>query len=504
MGDAAPTRRTRTPDVLAEIGAKGDFPAAAKVIKNLRDAVARENCTALDVARAVLQDPGLASKVLRLVNSAFYRKAGQTVSTITRAVIVLGFESIRDLTAGILLIDELVKQSRSSATLREELRRSLLCGTVARRLSLQVGYPTSEEAYLLGLFANWGLLWLAAYYPAELEEARRLECERGVPFEEAVRKVCGIRTADLSAAILERWNFPATFAAFFKEPGPSDRASVVGTAAKLSAIVHVAADYARTAEAGAEKSEGALHRYQALFGLGPEHFVAMTQVARDEVREQAALLGLAPPPRDPVRPAATSTAREDATPATAARPAEAARAARAVRPAPSIAGDGRVALEILAEISRATVEQDDINHVLFMVLEGIARAGGYDAVFLALLSVKQDRIVGRLGHGEGVEQYLSELAVPLRPDAGVLATTVLSRTPTIMPEGSPAQFVPAGAPVPHIPAASYVAHPLTVRGKTVGLLVATRAEGPPVSAADLPLLELFCNQASVALAQCAG
>src|SRR5262249_40438213 len=163
-----------------------------------------------------------------------------------------------------------------------------------------------------------------------------------------------------------------------------------------------------------EKTEGALHRFQALFGLGPEHFVAMTQVARDEAREQAALLGVAP--SAPGRPAPVAVARDDAAPR---RPAPA--APTAPRPAPSApesSGDGRAAREILAEISRATVEQDDITPVLFMVLEGIARAGGYDAAFLALVTVKRDRLVGRLGHGEGVEEYLSELAVPLRADAG--------------------------------------------------------------------------------------
>ena len=69
--------------VIAEIGTKGDFPAVARVIEHLRTTVDREHCAALDVARIVLQDAGFASKLLRLVNSAYYRRQGEPVSTVT-------------------------------------------------------------------------------------------------------------------------------------------------------------------------------------------------------------------------------------------------------------------------------------------------------------------------------------------------------------------------------------------------------------------------------------
>src|SRR4029079_1598119 len=76
------------------------------------------------------------------------------------------------------------------------------------------------------------------------------------------------------------------------------------------------------------------------------------------------------------------------------------------------------AFEILAEITRAILAQENINDTLAMVLEGIARTGGFDAAFLALLNARKDRLIGRLGYGEGVAEFLSDLQVPLAPDAG--------------------------------------------------------------------------------------
>ena len=52
--------------------------------------------------------------------------------------------------------------------------------------------------------------------------------------------------------------------------------------------------------------------------------------------------------------------------------------------------------------------------------------------------------------------------------------------------------------------ASLVVMPLTVRHRTVGVLVATRAAGAPAGEAELAVAQLFCDQASLALRQCAG
>jgi HD-like signal output (HDOD) protein len=488
--------------VITEIGSKGDFPVAGPVVTRLRTTVGREDCAALDVARIILQDSGTASKVLRLVNSAFYRKRGEPISTISRAVIVLGFEAIRDLTTGVVLMEALLRQGRSSTAIRDRLRRSLLCGLIAQRLAHQVGYPTAEEAYLLGLFSDWGLLWLAAYYPAEFEQARVLVREQGVSLDAAVQNVFGDQPAALSAAILEHWNLPAAFTDHFRHLPEPEGASLASPAAKLSAIVHVANDVAQVADAGPEAVELALRRAEGLLGLKREQLLACARAATEALREQAPLLGLGPVPPQifgtvpSAAPAAGGLAadRHGSTtlpPSATARPG-----------GPELSLDeARATVEIVAEVTRSMVEQRDINQILLMVLEGVARIGRFDAVFLALLNRQKDRIVGRLGYGEGVDEYLSGLSVPVAPGAGVLAEAILARTPQVLREASSTVLVPPGAPAPRIRVASLVACPLTVHQKTVGVLVATRAGGTAVAAADLPIVDLFCNQAAVVLYQ---
>jgi HD-like signal output (HDOD) protein len=471
--------------IIGEISDRGDFPAAARVIERLRMTVGRENCAALDVARIILGDPGTASKVLRLVNSAFYRKDGPPISTITRAVVVMGFQAIRDLTTGVLLMEELLRHGRNNAVVRDGLRRSLLCGLLARRLAPHAAYPHAEEAYLLGLFADFGLLWLATYYRPEFERVLAIVAARQVPLAAAVREVLGADPETLSAAIVERWGFPAAFSAHFGHVPAQSAAEVVDPTARLSGIVGLAAEYAHALEQGSEAAP-VLARCERLFGLRAEQVVAAAQAANAAMEEQALVLGLGAPRR----PRSVAPARPTVPGEPGREPAGSGVSGRR---------DAGETLGLVSEITRSIVEQRDINEVLLMVLEGVARTGGFDVVFLTLLTRDRDRLVGRLGYGDGVDEFLAHMAVPVHPGAGVLADTVLERTARVMPAGSAAELVGAGTACVTIQ--SFITCPLVVRGKCVGALVAARTLPPPVRDADLPTVELFCNQAAVALHQ---
>jgi HD-like signal output (HDOD) protein len=493
MEQAAATPGHRIEAMVAQIGAKGDFPAAARVIQRLYEAVRQESCGALEVARIIHIDPGVSSKVLRVVNSAFYRPRGDAVSTVTRAVVLLGFEAIRDITTGLLLLDQVSRTARSSVHFRRLLQRCLGCGLLARALSLQIGYPTPEEAYLLGLFANWGTLCLAAYCPLEFEQAHAAAKRDGTPVERAIVDVFGFSPSAFAAAILEHWNFPVRYVDYFRVAHGANHQPVIGSTSTLFAVVALAADYMAAApRAGSDAAAAVLQRYTALFGRVPDGFAAAVRTATDVLREQAPLLGL-----EPALTALGPAAEAGAPDATSAA------GGKASAPAQSPYKD-QSALGILSEITRAILEHEDINDTLSMVLEGIALSGRFDLVVLALLSPEKDRLVGRLGYGEGLRDYLKRLSVPLTERAGVLAQTVLSQKPRVEARGSTALLGEVGRQLPPIPVRSFIATPLIVRGKAIGALLATRSDGPAVDLSDLTLVQLFANQAGLALARAAS
>ena len=497
---AAQAAGDRVEQLASEIAGRGDFPAAARVIRELHEAVRRERSAVLDVARIILADPGLSSKVLRVVNSSFYRRRGEPISTITRAVIVLGFEPLCDLATGLVLLDQLARTAASRAQMREAVRRSLLCGLVSQALSVRIGYPNAEEARLLGLFGNWGTLSLAAFYPAEFERACALARERTVALDDAVREVFGVDPAALATAILKRWDFPDRYTDFFRRVPAADQPVGLGASARLFAVVELATDYSWHADGRASDAcRSVAERYEALFARPADEFLGVTRAAVESLREHARLLHLGPvaeageEARGYGRAPAGACAEGRSSPDRSEPQAVAAMPPR----------DRQAALAIVAEITRAILEHEDINHTLSMVLEGIARTGSFDLVFLALLNVQKDRLVGRLAYGDGLADYLGALSVPLVPSGGVLAETMLAREPQTVTDDAPARLVPQGAPAASLRIESLVSHPLIVRSKAIGVLVAARSAAP-VTPADLGVVRLFCDQASLALDRAAS
>ncbi len=59
------------------------------------------------VSNAILKDYSLTNKILRLVNSAYYNRGGGKISTISRAVVMLGINPVRSLATGLMLFEHM-------------------------------------------------------------------------------------------------------------------------------------------------------------------------------------------------------------------------------------------------------------------------------------------------------------------------------------------------------------------------------------------------------------
>lgn len=489
-------------EVLSEIAGKGDFPATARAIARLRTVAPREDSSLLALAGVILQDPGLSTKVLRVVNSAFYRPRDARVSTISRAVLLLGFDSIRNLATGILLIDSLLSQGISRAPLRENLCRALHTALLSQALAERIAYPAREEAYLLGLFARLGHLWLAAYYRDDYADALALAETEGLPLDDAICRVIGVKPGELAAAILARWDLPDNYVDHFRRaPGWGD-ARAEGTD-RLHAVVEAASAHTASALPGDEPSAAWLVQAERTLGLRSETLGELVGRVDRAVREQIEALGL-------VTNEVGRTAKPGAQAGLAVKssyPGSVAAGRRAVtRPqgrgavpdstAPSLI-DLALATEIAAEISRAIVERAPLPSVLAAILEGVSRSGHLPTVVLALANANQDGLRVRLSVGAGAD--LASLAVPLRRDGGMLAEAALNRVACVVEQGSAALLAPAAGPIPQQDVGSFLAVPLLVRERLLGVLLAARpAAAAGVTSAELSVAQLFAQLACVA------
>jgi HD-like signal output (HDOD) protein len=171
---------------------------------------ADEAASASDLARIIEQDPGLATRLLKLVNSAFYAR-GREISSIPQAVVILGFKKLRMMALTLSLRDTFPLGKVSGMDYdyfwKTSLYRALIAqGFVCSSPLLRDIRP--EEAFTAGLILEIGMLMLYHICPESLKETFP---GGDVPLEEAIRWEeghFGINHRDIGQIALKRWQIP--------------------------------------------------------------------------------------------------------------------------------------------------------------------------------------------------------------------------------------------------------------------------------------------------------
>ena len=155
----------------------------------------------------ILKDFALTNKLLKLVNTAFYGQFSGTISTVSRAVVILGFENVRQVAVTLALFEHLQNKSQA-LQLREEILASYFTGLLGRELVSEAGMHDGEEAFICALFHSLGRLVTAYYLHEEFQEICRLQRAQGLDEARASAQVLGLSFEDLGIGVGAAWHFP--------------------------------------------------------------------------------------------------------------------------------------------------------------------------------------------------------------------------------------------------------------------------------------------------------
>jgi HD-like signal output (HDOD) protein len=182
-------------------------PALPHIVGQVLARVGDAHSSTAELERLIEQDMVLAGRVLKLVNSAFYRRP-QPVGSIRDAVSIIGFASLRSLvlaasTANILLVDlESYGMTRGGLW-----RNSIATAAVARAVGLRggAGPELSEEFFAAGLLRDIGLLILAPFLARSGVRLRRLP-QADILLSE--RRAIGFDHGWVGDRLAEKWQLP--------------------------------------------------------------------------------------------------------------------------------------------------------------------------------------------------------------------------------------------------------------------------------------------------------
>mgnify|MGYP005848628823 FL=1 len=194
--------------LLRRMQRKKDFPAFSKSILEVnRLTSSTSKATAKEVAGVILNDYSLTNKLLKLVNSSFYGQVGGSVTSIKKAVVLLGHEQVRLAASSLLLFGHLQGKAQTAA-LKDAMIKSFMSAIMARDLAQKAGISQTEVAFLCSMFHDLGTNLTIYYFPEEYEEIQSLMSSKGLDLQGAARAVLGVSLDELGVSVARAWKFP--------------------------------------------------------------------------------------------------------------------------------------------------------------------------------------------------------------------------------------------------------------------------------------------------------
>lgn len=180
------------------------LPTLPVIAGQVMDCLNEPNSSIQDVADVILRDQSMSVKILKLVNSAFYGFP-KRIGTLSHAISILGFETVRGLVLGISILDTFrVREFDLVRFWGHSIRTASLTSYLATCLN----YPRRDEAFTVGLIHDVGKLVFMLKAP---EAYREVILQGDINPCAQELSLLQMDHAFAGAQVARSWNFPSTY-----------------------------------------------------------------------------------------------------------------------------------------------------------------------------------------------------------------------------------------------------------------------------------------------------
>lgn len=450
-------REARLQRLYDRIHERKDFPSLRDSIKTIQQVTRSDLAHMRALTDEVLQDIALTNKLLRLINAAFYSSVGGgSITTVQRAIALMGFESVGRLAASLALFDRLPPGSDGDRV-RAEFSTALLGATLARQLC------PDETVYVTALFQNLGSMLAWLHFPDDAQDVDEklealAESEPGKPIarNKVEAELLGLSYEDLGVEIARQWGWPDTLLQALRPRIPESFEEPVAREHYVRVLCTSANVLARRCEHLApEEREGCARQFSSewgvALGLGEADLTPDLEAALATWKEMEMVLGLQreAPPTPPGGVAQRS-------------------------------GTLRQALtQGLKGLSRVCASDAPMDTVYQCLMESWMSAMELQRCMVVLREPQAPaRLAARHGLGDRTQVLMPLFQVPLSPPTDLFGLLALKGSDTLITDTDDPTIAK------HLPlwfrtrmrANSFVVLPMALAGRPVGLLYGDRAD----------------------------
>jgi len=183
------------------------LPTLPTVVSKMIELVDNPKTSAGSLARLISADQSLTAKMLKMANSAYYGFPRE-ISTVNMAIVVMGFNAVRDMGLSLSVFD-VFKEAQGSRNfdVTRFWEHSIACGVAAKVLGRRYHHRFSGEAFVAGLLHDIGKVVLNQYMHKEFLDIMN-RVQRGQPLDEAEVEVAGVGHGEIGGWLADKWRLP--------------------------------------------------------------------------------------------------------------------------------------------------------------------------------------------------------------------------------------------------------------------------------------------------------
>lgn len=183
---------------------ESEMPIFGRTVQEVVSVSEDDVSSALQLGQVVLKDAAMTARVLKLANSAHYNATGQKFSTISRAIMMLGFDTVRSMCLTVSLIDSLVHGIHREQLIKQ-MARSLHAAAQAQEIAKQQSEGKHEEVFIATLLLHIGDLAFWCFGDKKGDELNEALKNTKISPAQAQKDVLGFTMNELSQGLAQTW-----------------------------------------------------------------------------------------------------------------------------------------------------------------------------------------------------------------------------------------------------------------------------------------------------------
>ncbi|MES2127752.1 MAG: HDOD domain-containing protein [Pseudomonadota bacterium] len=359
---------------------QGDMPGFTKAISAILGAMRGEDEQTFNMTQTVLSDPVLTQKVLRLANSGMYSAFGQSINTVSKAVLVLGTEAIGHLALGLKLIEELSNSSPDSSVAHVEMEKAVLAGMVAQQVAVSAQSRDPEEAVVCSMLHTLGRMMITFYMP---DRWAMLQRHSGAGNEDsAAEPVLGLSMEKIGRAAAEHWGLPKNLVNGMRRMEPMEGPVEVSHEDWLAALSTMSSQCSDALwnddEAGADMVRQLAGNFAGMLGVEPDSIMLAIEKAKVVAAADLSIAPLAKPAEKRAKALASTRMRQEG---------------------------NKILLAGVADM-RDVLSTASPGQMMTMALETVYQGLTFSRAVAFLRNRRENKYAARMGFGEGVKELI--------------------------------------------------------------------------------------------------